>query len=147
MDHNTPTTQLQDVLDSCACFTARQASRLLTRIYDRALAPSGLKTTQFTILAALGVHGALPITVLATNLNLEHTTLTRNIALLKKRGLVRMQSAQDGRIRLARLSEDGHVAVAQALPLWQEVQHKIEDRLDLRAFSEQLRKLLTDQTF
>ena len=69
---------------SCHCLAARRKARELTRIYEAKLRPYGLKATQFSILIALAAVGPKPISVLASSLGLERTTLTRGAALLAR---------------------------------------------------------------
>jgi DNA-binding MarR family transcriptional regulator len=63
----------------CTCLALRQAARHVSQHYDRLLAPSGLRTTQFSVLAKLRQHGALTINALAGALVMDRTTLGRNI--------------------------------------------------------------------
>ena len=77
-----------EVRAGCACSGLRRAAREITQRYERALAPSGVKATQFPILVALGEGEAIPIVPLAEGLALDRTTLTRNLRILEGRGLV-----------------------------------------------------------
>ena len=72
----------------CACNQLRRASRGMTQVYDAAMGPGDLKVTQLPILVALGSAGDLSVTALAGALGLDRTTLTRNLGVLEKRGLV-----------------------------------------------------------
>ena len=65
----------------CSCFNLRRAARRVTQVYDHALAPSGLKATQFTLLVVLEGADAgegIAMTRLAEKLGMDRTTLTRN---------------------------------------------------------------------
>ena len=66
------------VAESCACLRVRKAARNVTRRYDAALRPAGLRITQFTVMTALAEYGEVSITDLAESLGMERTTLTRN---------------------------------------------------------------------
>lgn len=59
----------------CNCLAVRQAARHVTQLYDRWLAPFGLKTSQFGILASLRRQGPMPINALAASLVMDPTTL------------------------------------------------------------------------
>src|SRR4051794_29574684 len=92
----------------CACNALRQAAREMTQRYERALAPSGVKATQFPILVALGAGDAIPLTPLADALALDRTTLTRNLRILQGRGLVTVAGVQqDGRMRMVGITDEG----------------------------------------
>jgi len=70
----------------CACWRLRQASRAVTRHYERALRGRGLRATQFSLLALLTQTGPLTVSELAAKLGVERTTLTRNLRLWKPKG-------------------------------------------------------------
>src|SRR6516164_11329254 len=78
----------QMLLDTCMCHKARMAARVVTRAYDDALRPTGLRATQVSVLAAVGARGALSIKSLADALQMERSTLTRNLRPLEGRGYV-----------------------------------------------------------
>ena len=72
----------------CTCFNIRRASRAVTQFYDQIMAPSGIKATQFTMLGAVAMMGSPSVTALSQQLNLDRTTLTRNLKVLVKMGLI-----------------------------------------------------------
>ena len=125
----------------CACSGMRRAAREMTQRYERALAPSGIKATQFPILVALGEREAIPILPLAQALALDRTTLTRNLRILEGRGLVTVAAPpHDARMRLASITDDGRRVLAHALELW-----RAEQRAVVEAFGEaRLRALFGD---
>ena len=78
----------------CACITLRRAARAVTAAYDAALAPSGLRVTQFSVLRKLARLGPLPVTRLATGAALDRSTMGRNLNPLERRGLVRIEGGK-----------------------------------------------------
>ena len=94
----------------------------MTQAYDRALAPSGLKTTQFTLMVMLEELGQVPLTQLAEKLVMDRTTLTRNLQPLIDRGLITAESGQDRRVRNLAVSKDGAKLLKKARPRWEKVQ-------------------------
>lgn len=112
----------------CLCFRSRRTARLITRDFDAALAPTGLKATQLTLLCAVALRPELGMTELAEVLGLEQSTLSRNISLLRERGLVRTRAAEDRRQRHLALTAKGQALVTEAYPLWQEAQIAAESR-------------------
>src|SRR5437899_12864299 len=80
-------------LQVCNCLALRQAARHVTQFYDQCLAPSGLRTTQFSILAKLKRLGPMTINALARELVMDRTTLGRTMLPLERDGLI---SIQDG---------------------------------------------------
>src|SRR5579871_4608327 len=91
----------------CACANIRRTERVITQLYDELLAPSGLSAPQFGLLATLS--GAAPVTInaLARMLTMDRTTLTRNLALLAKTGLIQIDEGEDRRTRVVDVSEAG----------------------------------------
>lgn len=116
-------------LADCTCANLRKATRVVTQAYDSALQPSGLKSTQFILLANLTGQGGMPVTQLAEALVMDRTTLTRNLKPLVRKGLVRIDQEEDLRVRRVRLTEAGAEAVRVAQPLWEEIQIKVGARL------------------
>ena len=110
---------------TCMGLHVRRASRILTQVYDAALRPASLVLNQFTLLVAIHLFESVPITQLAQELFTDQTTLTRNIKLLEKRGLVATNPGEDRRIKLVSLTVDGQIALEQALPLWEQAQTEV----------------------
>ena len=106
----------------CACDSVRSAARAITQRYDQILAPSGLRATQFSLLARLVNLGPLTLGELAAPLVMDRTTLTRNIALLEREGWVRVETGTDRRTRLVSVTDEGRAMALRALPLWDEAQ-------------------------
>jgi DNA-binding MarR family transcriptional regulator len=70
--------------EDCNCSAVRSAARHVTRLYDQLLAPTGLRVTQFSILAKLTRRGPLTINALAEDMVMDRTTLGRNIRPLER---------------------------------------------------------------
>jgi len=119
----------QMLLDTCMCHKARMAARVVTRAYDDALRPTGLRATQVSVLAAVGARGALSIKSLADALHMERSTLTRNLRPLEKRGYVELAPERRYRSRVLTLTSAGRAALVTALPLWEGAQRKLKGRV------------------
>jgi DNA-binding MarR family transcriptional regulator len=102
----------------CTCSALRRATRALTAHYEAHFRGSGLRGTQFTILSVLAQAGPQPMTRLADLLGVERTTLTRNLTVLARGGLVEWVGAKDGRIRKAALTKAGDAMLRKCLPRW-----------------------------
>ncbi len=94
----------------------------MARRMELALAPLELSAQQFTTLALLAGHETLATTQLADLLGTERTTVTRNLNLLVKRGLIERAQEDDRRVNAMRLTRKGHAVYQQALPLWEDAQ-------------------------
>ncbi|HEX6120319.1 MAG TPA: MarR family transcriptional regulator [Dongiaceae bacterium] len=105
------------------------AARAITRAYDDALRSTGLRATQISVLAAVGARGALSIQSLADSLEMDRTTLTRNLRPLEDKGYVLLAPERRHRSRVLTLTDAGHAALMEALPLWEQAQRRIKRRL------------------
>src|SRR5258705_13997876 len=111
----------------CNCLALRQAARLATQVYDQPLAPSGLRTTQFSILAKLERLGPASINALAAELVLDRTTLGRNILPLERDGLIRIEpAASDRRAKELHLTNAGERRFQAARKRWVAAQARFE---------------------
>lgn len=112
-------------VDQCNCFTVRKAARQISRLYDACLQPSGLRITQFLILATLNERQPASVNALAERLDIERTAMGKMIGFLERDGFVAVRpSPEDGRIRIAELTPDGKALFERAAPLWQQAQHQ-----------------------
>ena len=126
----------------CNCLALRQAARHVTQFYDQFLAPSGLRTTQYSILARLQRKGPMTINALAGELVMDRTTLGRNILPLQRDGLIAVGPGHsDRRSKELRLTAAGAARFRLALKAWQEAQAQFETGFGSRRAKE-LRALL-----
>ena len=110
----------------CACVALRRITRAVTSIYDAALAPAGLRITQFSVLRTLARLGPMPVTRLAAEVALDRSTMGRNLDPLERRGLVRIEVGEaDRRERFAHLTDAGIGAIKVALPYWRDAQQRV----------------------
>lgn len=106
----------------CACSAARRRSRELTRFYEQAMRGSGLRGTQFTLLATVIQTGPIPATRLADFLGLDRTTLTRNLGPLVRDGHVTITDGADRRVHKVAITTKGAEAARAAYPFWRKAQ-------------------------
>ena len=114
---------------NCTCFGLRKAARAVTQMYDRTLKPTGLRTTQFSLLAVTDRVGPRGMAELAEQLVMDRTTLTRNLKPLLDRGLLESVAGPDRRRRPIAITAKGRAALAQALPYWREAQARMTGSL------------------
>ncbi len=115
---------------SCHCTTLRYAAQTLTEVYDRVLAPSGLKVTQYVLLESILQDDAeQSITDLAHKLGSDRSTIGRNVHILVRDGLVSLSRGSDRREHTVHVTERGREAVSLARPLWQKAQTAVADTL------------------
>jgi len=111
----------------CNCLAVRQAARTITQFYDRHLAPSGLRISQFGVLAMLARKGPMTINELAAEFIIDRTTLGRNILPLQRDGLIRVKpSPFDRRSKELHLTDAGKKRYHEARKYWLEAQKGFE---------------------
>ncbi|MBK8619078.1 MAG: winged helix-turn-helix transcriptional regulator [Anaerolineales bacterium] len=111
----------------CVGFNTRRATRLVTQYYDKALAPTGLRSTQYSLLNALSMLGEASMQDMSIMMAMDRTTLTRNLSPLLKKGLVKVSVGSDRRSRPIKITPRGKSALEEALPYWQKAQSHIVD--------------------
>lgn len=102
---------------------------MVTEHFNAALAGLGITVTQIPVLAVLRVLGEASLSRLAELLVLDTSTLSRNLLVLQKRGLVELAPGTDRRTRIVQLSPLGLGKLAEAYPVWLEAQRSISERL------------------
>jgi DNA-binding MarR family transcriptional regulator len=128
--------------DECNNLALRKASRYLGATYDKALAPLGLRATQFSILQQLSVHEEMTISGLADVIAMDRTTMASNLKPLAREGLVTIETAAaDRRARSVMITPEGLARMKAALPHWEGVQAEFEEKFGAEPAA-QMRTLL-----
>jgi DNA-binding MarR family transcriptional regulator len=120
---------LNALISECACLKVRTASRAVTRFYDDAFRPVGLRATQLTVLVAVTFGEAVSIASLSRLLGMDRSTLTRNLRPLENKGLVALGPEGHHRSRTLSVTSKGEQLVRKALPLWDKTQEKLRAEL------------------
>ena len=128
-------------LSPCVCNTLRMVTRVVTQLYDDCLRPSGLRVTQFSILAMIARLGEASLKQLEKELAIDQTTLTRSLVLLERDDVIERASHPDGRIKAMRLTANGRRTLEVARPLWVQAQGKVLRELGTKAWSDARRRL------
>jgi DNA-binding MarR family transcriptional regulator len=106
----------------CHCLAARKTAQRLTRAYAEHLRPHSLTAHQFSLLTVLILAGPSTMTALADRLGVDRTTLSRNVDLSERRGLVKVRRGRDARERVVEIMAAGRAAARKALPAWRAAQ-------------------------
>jgi len=114
---------------ACLNFQLRRTSRQVSRYYDEALRPLGLRVSQFNILAIIAQTGPISVSDLANKLGMERSALARNLKLIARDSFVAVSHGDDRRMRLARLSAVGKRKLDEALPIWNRAQEDLVAKL------------------
>ncbi|HVD07971.1 MAG TPA: MarR family winged helix-turn-helix transcriptional regulator [Nitrososphaeraceae archaeon] len=139
-DFNTILKQGMSV-DACTCGELRRAARAVTLLYDKAFESSGLLSTQLGVLHTIYNSASITISQLAGELDMDRTTLTRNLSVLERQGLINISSGKDHRTRIITITSKGTNSMANAIPLWNEIQRKVKQQMGEKAWHELIQSL------
>jgi DNA-binding MarR family transcriptional regulator len=114
----------------CLGFRARLLSRIVTSVYDESLSAVSLKVSQFSVLNAVASRAdALPAE-LAKFLDMDESTLSRNVARMCARGWLRLEPGEDDRrSHQIRLTPAGKALLRKSYPAWQQAQGQVAHKL------------------
>jgi DNA-binding MarR family transcriptional regulator len=115
----------------CTNFKLRQLTRRVTQHYDQHMARVGLKITQYSLLAHVDRLGPLAPGELARRMEMDASTLTRNLQPLVAAGWVRVGEGVNARSRLLHLTEAGRDKRREAQRHWKLAQTEINETLGL----------------
>ena len=113
----------------CTNFKLRQITRTVSRHYDAAVAGSGLKTTQYSLLSHIASLGPVRPSDLAARMNLDVSTLSRNLQPLVALGWITIGPGEDARSRLVEATESGRAKRAEGQRAWKQAQLSLNTRL------------------
>jgi DNA-binding MarR family transcriptional regulator len=113
----------------CLCNALRQATRSVSRLYDKELRGVGLRTTQYSLLRRLNYAGEVRQRDLGGLTSLDETTLTRNLRPLIDAGWVAIRAGEDRREKFIRLTKAGAAKLHKARPAWERAQERLRSRL------------------
>jgi len=118
-----------DDFSQCLVLNTRMAARAVTRRADHKLRPFGVTAAQFTILTTLRDYPDRSVTQMATSIAMDRSTLSRNLDLLERKGLVSKLAAAQGNGRICALTGAGAVLVEQIVPEWRKGQAELRATL------------------
>lgn len=118
---------------ACLATRIRQLSRVVTRLYDDALRPLGITASQYTLLAQLASRDGITAVEIGHELDIEKSTLSRNLKRLLALGLIIMDPPAGRRGRGLHLTSRGQLVLVEAFPIWQEAQSRASATLGLDA--------------
>jgi DNA-binding MarR family transcriptional regulator len=113
----------------CDCYCLRRATRRVTQLFDRTLAPLNLRSTQYSLLSEIDRLGPISLNPLADAMVMDRATLGHNIRPLEARGFVKVVVGQDRRSREVSLTRAGKDALAKGARLWRRAQLAFEEAI------------------
>ncbi len=133
---------------SCLATRVRQLSRIITRVYDDAMRPLGITASQYTLLAQLASRDAITAVEIGHDLDIEKSTLSRNLKRLLALGHLVMDPPAGRRGRGLHLTPKGQAVLKDAYPIWLDAQRRTiavmgpESRSTLDGLLDQAEKLI-----
>jgi len=109
---------------ACLATRVRQLSRIITRVYDDAMRPLGITASQYTLLAQLAARDSITAVEIGHELDIEKSTLSRNLKRLLALGHIIMDPPAGRRGRGLHLTPKGQVILKDAFPVWQDAQKR-----------------------
>lgn len=119
--------QCQYFLDNCINLNLRRLSRVVTSEFNMALRVTGLRSTQLTVLTAIGAADGRSMTEIAEQLSMDISTLSRSLDILEDKMLIQVERAR-GRQKRLYLTTKGKKTLADATPVWEEVHQRVLER-------------------
>ena len=132
---------------ACLATRVRQLSRIITRVYDDAMRPLGITASQYTLLAQLAARDSITAVEIGHELDIEKSTLSRNLKRLLALGHINMDPPAGRRGRGLHLTGKGQAVLKDAFPIWQDAQKRtvgvigVESRSTLDSLLHQAEKL------
>jgi len=131
-----PTTSIETIAQSCIAGRVRLINRVITNLYDDALRPFGVKISQGNILILTGKLGVATPVKVCEYLQLDISTLSRNVELMRKKGWLEMVPSEDARSRPFQLTQAGRELIEQAIPAWEKAQEDARQLLGTHFIAE-----------
>ena len=123
------TTTLDSVARNCIAVRLRLLNRVVTNFYDDALRPLGLKISQLNILIVTAKLGLARPAKVCELLQLDTSTLSRNVERMRESGWLEIVPEEDGRMHPFRLTPQGTALLEKAIPAWEEGQRRAAELL------------------
>lgn len=130
-------------INPCYCTNLRRAARIISEIYDNALRQAGMTSAQCYLLISLSALEPIDTTHFAARVDLDRSTLVRNIRVLQNNGWV--EDVSNSVKHQFRLTESGRTALRKSIPLWEEAQARFLERMSREDAAELMRLLLKVQ--
>src|SRR6266567_7159873 len=118
------TTSIDTIARTCIAVRLRLLNRVVTNLYDDALRPLGLKVSQLNILIVTAKLGLARPGQVCEILQLDASTLSRNVKPLQAHGWVEVVPGEDARAQPFRLTPKGKRLIEKSVPAWGEAQRR-----------------------
>ncbi len=129
MKNDTLKSTVDTIASECLAVRIRLLNRTMTNIFDEALRPLGVKVSQLNVLMVVAKRGPSSPGDVARRLNMEKSTLSRNVDRMRTRGWLNVSPGDSGRKQVLELGPPGRKLIEKSLPLWKKAQAQTEAML------------------
>jgi DNA-binding MarR family transcriptional regulator len=129
MDSEKPGPAIEAIARTCVAVRLRLLNRVITNLFDDALRPLGLKVSQLNLLVVTAKLGLAQPARVCDLLQLDPSTLSRNVERMRARGWLEVVPGEDARTQPFRLTTRGKRLLERAVPAWAEAQGKATELL------------------
>jgi DNA-binding MarR family transcriptional regulator len=119
----------QQAAACCPSFNLRKSARAVSRVFDEALQPSGLRSGQFVMLITIACLGEPTYGQLARDLVMDTSTIARSLRPLQREGLIAVVAGLDRRRKTVKITDAGAERIRQSVPLWRKAQERFNQRV------------------
>ncbi|WP_339123478.1 MarR family winged helix-turn-helix transcriptional regulator [Pseudonocardia sp. D17] len=120
---------IEEIVQDCLAVRVRLIARAVTALYDGALDGHGVTIAQLNLLAALGRIGPCPPATLGATLQLERSTVSRNLGLLMRHGWIEACSSDAKGVREVAITPAGRAKIESVVPAWRRAQEQAAELL------------------
>ena len=119
----------KSIANDCIGYRVRMLSRVVSRMYDDAMRPHGVRFSQMNILTTVALKGPIQPVEVGRLLSLEKSTLSRNVRVMEENGWLRSESVTSGVGHQLRITKQGERLYQAAAPAWRKAQKQVEELL------------------
>ena len=123
------TETIKSIEGACVGGCVRKLNRMVSAIYDAALAGAGVKTSQFSVLVAVANRGKAKPAQLTELLQMDESTVSRNVERMCARGWLKLERNEDRRSHAIEVTDKGQALIRKCLPAWRQAQTEVSERL------------------
>jgi len=120
---------IDTIAETCIAVRLRLLNRVVTGFYDEALRPLGLKVSQLNILVVTAKLGVARPAKVCQILQLDVSTLSRNVERIRARGWLEVLPGEDARTQFFQLTPEGRRLIQKAVPAWERAQCQASELL------------------
>ena len=117
---------VETIAGECLAVRIRLLNRTVTNIFDEALRPLGVKVSQLNVLIVVAKLGPISPGSVARRLNMEKSTLSRNVERMRTHGWLKVSEGDSGGKQVLELGPPGRKLIEKALPSWKKAQAQTE---------------------